>query len=95
MPRRRVPFRAIADSTYDWEMWIEGGGRVRWVNPAVERFTGARPEACLADPRFPLSVVDERDRDAMRDLLVRAEAGESGNDVEFRVVHRDGSAALP
>ncbi len=87
-----MPFRAIADSTYDWEMWIEDGGRVRWVNPAVERFTGSSPEACLADPQFPLSVVDERDRDAMRDLLVRAAAGESGNDVEFRVVHRDGSA---
>ena len=91
MPRRLVPFRAIADSTYDWEMWIEGG-RVRWVNPAVERFTGSSPAACLADPGFPLGVVDERDRDTMRDLLVRAEAGESGNDVEFRVVHRDGSS---
>ncbi|MFO0420607.1 MAG: ATP-binding protein [Planctomycetota bacterium] len=92
MPRRFVPFRAIAESTYDWEMWIEAGGRLRWVNPAVERFTGLDPDACLADPRFPLSVVDERDRDAMRALLDRAAAGASGNDVEFRVVHRDGSS---
>lgn len=91
MPNREPPFRAIAESTYDWETWVDQNGRVRWTNAAVERFTGYAPGDCLELPDFPLSVVCEDDRPWMRALLEGALGGSSGNDLEFRVVHRDGS----
>ena len=33
-------FRAIADYTYFWEVWVSPKGCVLWTNPAVERITG-------------------------------------------------------
>jgi PAS domain S-box-containing protein len=84
-------FRAIADYTYDWETWVGTGGEVVWMNPAVERITGYSVPECMQLSDYPLALVHEADRDAVRDVLGRARAGESGNHFEFRVRRKDGS----
>ncbi|MFG0332883.1 MAG: nitrogen regulation protein NR(II) [Maioricimonas sp. JB049] len=84
-------FRAIADYTYDWESWSSPDGELLWVNAAVERMTGYRPEECLAMSDYPLRFVAADDRERIIAMKQDAVAGGSGNDVEFRVVHRDGS----
>lgn len=91
MPTSAPPFREIADSTYDWEMWVDGMGVLRWVNPAVERFTGYGVDECMAMDDFPLRSVHPEDRPRMRELFEGALRGSSGNDLEFRVCHRDGT----
>ena len=84
-------FRAIADYTYDWESWHSPDGKLLWVNTAVERMTDYRPEECLKMADYPLSLVADIDRDRIATVLRDAIAGGSGNDVEFRLVRRDGS----
>lgn len=91
MSASEPPFRAIAESTYDWETWVDESGAVRWVNRAVERFTGYTPEECLALPDFPYAVIQRDDRERVRALMREALAGSSGNDVEFRIARRDGT----
>lgn len=85
-----TPYRAIADSTYDWETWVDETGAIRWINPGVERLTGLSAEACIAMPAFPMPLVHPDDRARIADVWASAARGESGNDIEFRVVHRDG-----
>ena len=84
-------FRAIADYTYDWESWHAPDGRLLWVNTAVERITGYRPDECLAMSDYPLPLVAEGDRERIAEVLADALKGGSGNDVEFQLVHRNGS----
>ncbi|QDU35981.1 Sporulation kinase A [Maioricimonas rarisocia] len=84
-------FRAIADCTYDWESWHRSDGQLLWVNAAVERITGYSPEECLAMIDYPLPLVAEDDRDRIAEILCDAIGGGSGNDVDFQIVHRDGS----
>ena len=84
-------FRAIADYTYDWESWHSPEGRLLWVNAAVERMTGYRPDECLKMVDYPLSMVADGDRHKIVEMLRDAKAEGSGNDVEFQLVHRDGS----
>ncbi len=83
-------FRAIADYTYDWESWIGPDGRPLWVNPAVERLTGWSVAECLAMPEYPLPLIHEADRPHMAEHFRAALAGESANDVEFRIQHKAG-----
>ena len=83
-------FRAIANCTYDWESWHTSAGRLLWVNAAVERMTGYSPEECLEMPDYPLPLVAPEDQEKITQVLQRAQADEIGNDVEFRVLHRDG-----
>lgn len=85
-------FQAIAHCTYDWESWHHPDGRLLWVNAAVERITGYRPEECLKMPDYPLPLVAEEDRGKIAEVLQNAIQGGTGNDVDFQIVHRDGSS---
>lgn len=84
------PFEIVANYTYDWETWFLPDGRVRWINPGVERMTGFTVEECLVMEDYPLAIVHDQDRPEVRNLLDSALAGTSGNDVEFRISRKDG-----
>ena len=83
-------FRAIADYTYDWEVWVGPPGRVLWTNPAAQRVTGYSIKEIMAMPDYPRSVVHEQDRDRIERAFRSALKGSTGNDVQFRIVRKDG-----
>jgi len=83
-------FRAIADYTYDWEIWVGPAGRVLWTNPAVKRVTGYSVKEIMAMSDYPGSVVYEKDRDRIERAFRSALKGSTGNDVQFRIVRKDG-----
>ena len=83
-------FRAIANYTYDWEVWVGPTSRVLWTNPAVERVTGYTIKELMAMSDYPTSVVYEEDRDRMDRAYRSALKGSTGNDVEFRLERKDG-----
>ena len=83
-------FRAIADYTYAWEMWFDPSGHLRWVNPAVERVTGYAADSFQDQMGFPLHLVTGDDQPLAEDMILRAKAGESGQDVELRIKRRNG-----
>lgn len=84
-------FFAIANYTYDLELWIDPDGRTIWANPSVQRITGFSPEECLALPGFPISLIhpDERADSELR--FREALRGASGEGYQFRMLRKDGS----
>jgi PAS domain S-box-containing protein len=87
----REQFRVIADYTYDWEGWHDARGKLLWVNPAVERITGYTVDECLAMDDYPRPMIVAEDVAIIEGSLDRALEGEPGNDVPFRVRHKDES----
>lgn len=83
-------FEAIANYTYDWESWMGLDGRPRWINPAVERVTGYTVAECLAMADYPLPIIHEEDRASIASHLRNAAAGQSGNDIAFRLLQKGG-----
>ena len=84
-------FFAIAHYTYDMELWIDPSGRTIWVNPSVERMTGFTPEECLAQPGFPLGLIDPDERAEAEKRFREALGGASGEGYQFRIRRKDGS----
>ncbi len=84
-------FRAIANYTYDWEVWVGPTGRVLWTNPAVDRVTGYTVKELIAMRDYPASVVYGEDRDRIVRAFRSALKGSSGNDIHFRIQRKDGS----
>ena len=82
--------RAIADYTYAWENWFGPDGKLRWVNPAVERMTGYTVQDCMRMADFPLPLVHAPDRDMVAQQHRLALDGQTGQDLEFRIETRDG-----
>jgi PAS domain S-box-containing protein len=83
-------FRAIADYTYDWEVWVGPPGRVLWTNPAVQRITGYSIKEIMAMQDYPSSIVYEQDRDRIERAFRSALNGSTGNEVQFRIIRKDG-----
>ena len=83
-------FRAVADYTYDWESWHAPNGKLVWVNPAVERITGYSVAECISMHGYPLPLIVEEDRDQIQEVLKSAGRRSSGENIEFRSLHRNG-----
>jgi PAS domain S-box-containing protein len=83
-------FRAIADYTYDWEVWIGPPGRMLWTNPAAQRVTGYSIKEIMAMSDYPSSIIYGQDRDRIERAFHSALKGSTGNDVQFRIVRKDG-----
>ena len=83
-------FKAIADYTYDWEVWVAPTSRILWTNPAVKRVTGYSIKELMAMSDYPMCLIYEEDRDRMSRAFRSALEGSSGNDVEFRIERKDG-----
>lgn len=84
-------FRAIADYTYFWEVWVSPGGRPIWTNPAVERVTGYSADELIAMQDYPMALVYEDDREKVNEVFQSALKGSTGREMEFRLLRKDGS----
>ncbi|HJQ64280.1 MAG TPA: EAL domain-containing protein [Burkholderiales bacterium] len=84
-------FTAIADYSYDCELWINPEGKLIWVNPRVFDMFGYTPEECLATENFPAPFVSASDVTRTVRQVQRALSGNSGQDYEFRARRKDGS----
>ncbi|MDO9550493.1 MAG: MASE3 domain-containing protein [Methanoregula sp.] len=88
-----IRFRTMADWTSDWEYWIDSERKFVYLSPSVEQVTGYRPEEFMADPALIDLIVHPDDRmvwDAHVPLHTSTQDTGS-SEVEFRLVHRDGS----
>lgn len=83
-------FRAIADYTYDWELWISPTSRILWTNPAATRITGYNLKELMSMPDYPISITYKKDHDLVSKVFHSAVEGSRGNDFQFRIVRKDG-----
>lgn len=84
-------FTAIADYSYDCELWIGPDGKLIWINPRVTDMFGYTPEECLGTDNFPAPFISEPDVVRTMRQIRRALRGNSGQDYEFRVRRKNGS----
>jgi len=84
-------FTAIADYSYDCELWINPEGKLIWVNPRVFDMFGYTREECLATQNFPAPFVSAGDFNRSVRQVQRALRGDTGQDFEFRARRKDGS----
>lgn len=84
-------FRAIADYTYFWEVWVSPGGNPIWTNPAVERVTGYSADELMAMRDYPMALVYEDDREKVEEAFKSALKGSTGREMDFRLLRKDGT----
>lgn len=84
-------FTAIADYSYDCELWADPSGKLIWINPRVQDMFGYTPEECLAAQNFPVPFVSDPDVTRTVRQIRLAVLGNTGNDYEFRAKRKDGS----
>lgn len=91
LAQSEAKFHAIADYSYDVELWIGTAGRLIWINPRVLDVFGYTPEECLAMENFPAALVDPEDVTRTIRQIRQALRGNAGQDFEFRARRKDGT----
>jgi len=91
LAENEAKFSAIADYSYDCELWISPEGRLIWINPRVLDMFGYTQEECVATENFPAPFIDEQDATRTVRQIRRALRGNTGQDYEFRARRKDGS----
>ena len=84
-------FTAIADYSYDCELWADASGKLIWINPRVQDMFGYTPEECLAAQDFPVPFVSDPDVTRTVRQIRLAVLGNTGQDFEFRARRKDGT----
>jgi diguanylate cyclase (GGDEF)-like protein/PAS domain S-box-containing protein len=84
-------FSAIADYSYDCELWINPAGQLIWINPRVLDMFGYTPEECLRTENFPAPFISGSDVGRTVRQIRRALRGNSGQDYEFRALRKEGA----
>ena len=84
-------FTAIADYSYDCELWINAEGKLIWINPRVLDMFGYTPQECLDTQNFPAPFIADPDVTRTVRQIRRALRGNTGQDYEFRARRKDGS----
>ncbi len=87
-------FRAILDSSVDWEIWCGPDRKIRWVNAAAERITGYTPAEIIAMPDLAAVMIAPDDRARFRNCL-ESEPAESGRvSPSFICIHKNDTKFL-
>jgi PAS domain S-box-containing protein len=90
-------YRRLADNINDIVFTVDRDGNLRYINAAVQRFTGWAPEEMLG--HHFVEYIHPEDVSTLSSIVRRALAGEAletipgfGLQVEYRMVHREGEA---
>lgn len=87
-------FHTMADWTFDWEYWIDPDRSVLYISPSVERITGYSDKEFGADPHLIDHIIHPDDRALWEAHIPLHQAGMQPDilvEIEFRIIHRDGS----
>ncbi len=84
-------FRAFADFTYDWEVWVGPDGDYRFIAPACERITGYPARAFMERPGLMLDLIHPDDLPRARaHFLDLGRQDDDKTTLEFRIRRQDG-----
>lgn len=86
-------YKTVADFTYDWEIWSDAAGALRYVSPSCLRVTGYEASAFLEHPELLEALIHPEDLPRWREAM-RAGANPSGRveapSMDFRIRARNG-----
>jgi len=90
LKRSEEKFKAIANYSVSWETWFNPAGKLIWMNDYVEKLTGYTTAEWLAASDYFTLTVFKDDLGRLKEKFHDAMNGISGENFEFRMIHKDG-----
>lgn len=87
-------FHTMVDWATDWEYWVRADGRVHYMTPSVEQFTGYPVAEFEADPALIDAIIHPDDQALWSQIgdAVRADPqSRTGKSIDLRIVQKNGS----
>ncbi len=86
-----ISFKAFADSSPDWELWIAPDGKVLYCSPSCGDITGYSRTEIIANPDLLRAMVFEDDREEWRRHILEEKAASGRLELDFSIRTRGGT----
>jgi PAS domain S-box-containing protein len=83
-------YRTVADTSGDWEYWMQPDGSLAYVSPASESMSGYSPDTLVATPGLLSDMVLPEDRAVWSKQMAQARGAPGLSRGQFRIRTRDG-----
>ena len=84
-------YRAVANNTYDWEMWVSATNKVEYISPSCKRIVGFTEEAFYQDPDLMFKVIIPEDQVRFKRHWDNVHGRQVIGEIEYRIKTKDGS----
>lgn len=85
-------FRTLVNWTYDWELWLDPGGKIVYMSPSCERISGYRAAEFIANPDLMMDIIHSDDRLIMEEhQKMTHDSRADPLTMVYRIIARDGS----
>lgn len=91
LQKATIKYRIVADNTYDWEFWRSPTDEFIYVSPSCKQITGYEADEFCADKDLLERIIFQDDRSLFVAHHTNMIRGMRPGEIEFRIVHRDGS----
>ncbi|NPV86886.1 MAG: response regulator [Anaerolineae bacterium] len=86
-----IKYKIVADSTYDWEFWINPEGNFIYTSPSSKRITGFEADDFYTDPSLLQRIVHPDDREVFEQYKEQACKSPGTKKIEYRIIQADGT----
>ena len=89
-----LKFRTVIDYAYEWEYWQAEDHHIVYMSPSCERISGYTAEEFISNPKLLNEIVYSEDFESFKNHHDDVFLYEHRNDIselEYRIVHKDGS----
>jgi PAS domain S-box-containing protein len=90
LKENEIRFHAIANSSNNWEYWLEANGSLAYTSPACQAISGYAPEEFTRESGLLLTIVHPEDRIVFERHRGEALTAISRAPVEFRIISKTG-----
>lgn len=87
---KEIRFHTIADSSINWEYWLEADGTLSYVSPACQKISGYSPQEFQRNPRLLETIVYPDDRAIFKGHRREPLNAVTEPPLEFRILSKTG-----
>jgi PAS domain S-box-containing protein len=86
-----MKYRTVSENTCDWIFWISPERKFIYISPSCQRISGYGLDEFMADPDLLYQIIHPDDQPFFFKQHEESERQIHTDEVEFRIIHKDGS----
>jgi len=71
LEKKAAFFQTLADNSYDWEMFVDLAGEIKYISPSCELISGYSANEFIENPKLLSQIIHQSDKEIVGDHFVR------------------------
>ncbi|MRT94685.1 PAS domain S-box protein [Ancylomarina sp. 16SWW S1-10-2] len=92
LEKKAAFFQTFAENLYDWEMFVDLTGKIKYISPSCELISGYTANEFIENPKLLTQIVHQSDKEIVCNHFNRkADSNENTVNLSFRIITKEGN----